>query len=312
MQYITKANMDIGLQKSLIQESVPFENFYEANNYKVVCIILKSWWEKWCSYVGFNCERNGSYPSIIDNSSIDLSNPKPEEYIYVSKLTWKRLINWYGGGPKFKIFVIKKKPDFQNIKAYISLRPKDLKIIILSLNLKFQQFKNLIEKKFQIDCKNWNFYIENEIDGKRRLNDDSSKLKELGFCDNIVIIGERLRPKYLEINSLDIREEDEEDEALQKALEKSMDDGFIFDKSKEQGFHDEIHEVREFEMIDLNEVCNEDYNSSENYIQVENIKKKVFEAFSSKKYKIKLHSLKSLQKKFTQILQQFSSNNLDL
>ena len=137
-------------------------------------------------------------------------------------------------------------------------------------------------------------------------------MDQLGFCDDIRVLAENSKTVLRKVIPVDIREESEEDEALQKALKNSMNDAFDigrpFDGKKEN--------FTQFEMVEMDDFVNKvdnfsDFERKENekLMEIDKIKEAVNYAISDHKIIIKLHSLQRLQKNLTQIFQKFSDEN---
>eukprot|EP00483_Globobulimina_turgida_P004154 UN04162 len=98
-------------------------------------VINKEWWDKWCSYTGYNIgtgEKKQNGDGIMDASEgakkralrpIKISNrelldgdsyftvlkkslQENNEFILLPCGAWEQLVEWYGGGPSIERFVI--------------------------------------------------------------------------------------------------------------------------------------------------------------------------------------------------------------
>lgn len=312
--------MEVNQQKTIISEE-PLSNEVLFRTNAILFIISRTWWDKWCRYTGYLNDIAGLDPGEIDNSSIDLSNPDPDNYVFLNKLTWQRLKNWYGGGPKVKVFIIDNIPDYNKISVYVSFHSKGTRKIEVSLKTSLENFKIYVSGKFKVDPKYWNFFIEYEIGNKKKLKNNFKNLGELGFCHNSRILAERNRKNILGVTPLNILEEYEEDDALQSAITYSMNSAFDVKMiGEDYGNNPSRVKTRreqrkvdtnytEYEMIDMGECTGE--KPLVDKAELAKVQKAVENAALSEKVKLKLHSLQSLQKNLTQILAHFSNIKFD-
>lgn len=89
------------------------EKFMEdVDEYPLVCLVEKRWWNHFCKYVGYNIIQDTSVgrPPELDNTSLSdpickyaLNKDKQEilNFVYVTKPLWDKLSQCYGGGPEF-------------------------------------------------------------------------------------------------------------------------------------------------------------------------------------------------------------------
>ncbi|OMJ69234.1 hypothetical protein SteCoe_33085 [Stentor coeruleus] len=288
--------MDLSIQKSLTKEAPPIVPESYDSSEKEVMLLSKIWWDKWCAYTGYNQPSTGLNPGPINNHPICTSNPDPDSYICLPKITWKRLIGWYAGGPKRKVFLLDHQLQFDTINISITFQSISTKIISVPLNLKFIDFKDHVCKKFKASQEMWKFYTQFESGIKTKLIESNHTLQDIGFCNNIHVVCERKKNRYQSVMPLDIREEEEEDEEMQKIISYSINDAFDSGRLDiQKDYTDKYAEVDD--CYDLKD-CNE----------IKEVKEKVAWALMEEKVSIKLKSLKDLKRNLTHIADRMFSD----
>jgi hypothetical protein len=111
--------MDLISRKAHILQFQPENRHSLLQNSSIVYIISKEWWNSWCNYVGYSDDSTEVSPGPIDNSCLvygegyswdtlqlrqDLDSASDFEILH--PVTWKRLLQEYGGGPEVNINVI--------------------------------------------------------------------------------------------------------------------------------------------------------------------------------------------------------------
>lgn len=111
--------MDLNSRKAHILQFQPENRHSLLQSSSIVYIISKEWWNSWCNYLGYSEESTEVSPGPIDNSCLvygegyswdtlrlkpDLDSDSGVEILH--PVTWKRLMEEFGGGPEVNINVI--------------------------------------------------------------------------------------------------------------------------------------------------------------------------------------------------------------
>lgn len=202
---------------------------------KVLYIVTKSWWNQWAEFSGYNnSSGKGPEPNQISNSGVNLENPDPAQYIFLPKVTWKRLKNWYNYDTKRIAFVRNGQPDYNFIKVFILVggeRSRDIKV---PLWYTLAEFKARVTKKmkyYSYKCK----FVLIYPGGKRTLLEENTKtLNELEFFDDVEV-EVRSKPNNKAVSFSGVGNYNEEDD-LKRAIEDSMKQtqGKVIDYEKVQ------------------------------------------------------------------------------
>ena len=188
---------------------------------KVLYIVTKSWWIQWAEFSGFNgSSGKGLEPNQISNSSINLETPDPDQYIFLPKVTWKRLRNWYNYDTKRIAFVRNGQPNYDFIKVFILVGSERSREVKVPLWYTLAEFKARVTKKmkyYSYKCK----FVLIYPGGKRSLlEEDTKTLNELEFY-NEVEVEVRSKPNNKAVSFSGVGNYNEEDD-LKRAIEDSM------------------------------------------------------------------------------------------
>lgn len=162
--------MELATQKTQVLEVQPADRDTLVKTCRSVFLVSKSWWDKWCNHVGYNSERNDASPGPIYNHSLltgsgntwrtlrlrhDLK--EGEDFVMLHCTAWRRLFQWYGGGPEIHIFLIQEQPDLVPIMLEIwALDSKTMhitdpgKTILLSSDLTIKDAQFEISQKLGV------------------------------------------------------------------------------------------------------------------------------------------------------------------
>lgn len=162
--------MELATQKAQILEVQPSDRDLLAKTCKSVFLISKSWWDNWCNHVGYSSERNDVSPGPIYNHSLltgsgntwrtlrlrhDLT--EGQDFVILHSTAWRRLFQWYGGGPEIHIFLIDEQPDLNPVMLEIwTLETKNIpitepgKTILLSSKLSIKDAQFHISQKLGV------------------------------------------------------------------------------------------------------------------------------------------------------------------
>lgn len=99
---------------------------------KTVFLISITWFTRWKGHVNYDDDKSGPAPGPIFNHSLVQSSKdgnvlrkditEGEEYTLLSPIAWRKLFQWYGGGPELEVFVINDEPDMEPITVKVWLR----------------------------------------------------------------------------------------------------------------------------------------------------------------------------------------------
>lgn len=243
---------------------------------KTVCVLPLTWWNLWCTYVGYYGGKSEIQPGRINTSEISLNNTF--NHSYITKSSWKLLKSWYGADKKLEIFVINNRPDFSLTELTIIIGDSLKKNVKLSLNLKVYEIKDYLCKKFEKDWE-WNKLV------LKKNNGFSKSLKFLNAKIDITdaYCGELHLVKTNKIQKREIITEEEET----KTVENHDSTGY-YSPSPEL-----VEPVNEENEID--------------YEKVRVFKEKIGNAMKGKRDYIRIKRLKTLEKSMDAIRQMLSS-----
>lgn len=188
-----------------------------------VYVVSINWWESWCRYTGYNSDSCGGKPEMILNAWIDFKDPKPELYVFLSKITWRRLRNWYKCDVKKMLFIKDGLPDYNAIDTIVSISERGTIKISTPLWFTLELYEKRVKKKFKAINNECKFYIKYDNGNEMPLTDTKKKLLELEFYDEIKIrVSVKGNIEEKTVSFKDGIEKYDEDEDLKKALELSM------------------------------------------------------------------------------------------
>jgi len=227
--------MDKGMEKTLISESPPLLVPIHNHSIQFCYIIPKKWWDHWCKYVGYQQPETESRPEKIDNSKISLSDDNIDCYIFLTKLNWTRFKNWYQAKPKLKVFLVNGFPQCTQITIHIKIPMSQNFIVNVPLTITLFKFREYVLKKAK-QSGDFTIVTKNLMGTKKTHEKMHHILREEGFYDGVIVkfvykraegqipYGEYPKIVISDFENINIAEEDDEDEELQKALKVSMDE----------------------------------------------------------------------------------------
>lgn len=239
--------MDKGMEKTLISESPPLSIPIHDQFTQFCYIIPRKWWDQWCSYVGYEQPESGPKPEKIDNSKLDLSENNIDNYIFLTKNSWKKLKNWYQAKPTRKVFIVNGFPQCSQIAVHIKVPFGHKFTIQVPLTITLQRFKEYVSKKSK-QSDDFSIVTKNAMGVRKTHEKMHHILREEGFFDGIAVkfvskkeetqIAYQEYPKIVisDFENINIVDDEDEDEELQKALKVSMD---------------EVTKEKEIEMVDF-------------------------------------------------------------
>ena len=173
-------------QLSYIQESPPLA-FPASSSIRVLYLVTRSWWDQWAEYAGYCTSGNGPEPNQINNASIDLEKPDPDQYVFLPKVTWRRLRNWYNYDAKRIAFVRNGFPDYDFNKVIILINGERSREVKVPLWYTLAEFKNRVIKKMKYSYYVCKFSLNYPSRIRILLEDDAKTLKKLDFYNEIEV-----------------------------------------------------------------------------------------------------------------------------
>jgi hypothetical protein len=245
--------MELATQKAQIQEVQPLDREALLSSSKSVFLISKLWWDKWCSHVGYSIERNDPSPGPIYNHSLltgsghnwktlrlrqDLQ--EGQDFVMLTSTAWRRLFQWYGGGPEIPIFLIGQEPDLNPIMLEIwmldSLTAPVLepgKTILLSAELTIKDAQFHISQRLGVPYYKYDLKLLDSPPGEfESFLNDSLTLKNAGvvYGSKVALIPKEQNvaialpacPELDEETQVRINNSDEDDMELAMAIQASL------------------------------------------------------------------------------------------
>lgn len=173
-------------QLSYIHESPPLVPPVSFS-IRVLYLVTKTWWDQWAEFAGYYTSGNGPQPNQINNASINLEKPEPDQYVFLPKVTWRRLRNWYNYDTKRIAFVKNGFPDYNYIQVFIVINGERSREVKVPLWYTVAEFKNRVTKKIKYFCYECKFFVNYSGGMKILLEDDAITLKKLEFFNDIEV-----------------------------------------------------------------------------------------------------------------------------
>jgi ubiquitin carboxyl-terminal hydrolase 4/11/15 len=161
-------------QKNIIKELYKLDRLVEGKNY---FLVSARWWIDWKNYVYFDYNTNfpHDHPGKIDNRHLLDNNDKVKrglhekyDYMIFGVDIWKKLVEWYGGGPLISKLCVRSKYGGlsvevrqMEVKLYISNQLNNKIEINCSKAIKVGEFMIFIVNRMQLDpskIRMWDFY----------------------------------------------------------------------------------------------------------------------------------------------------------